>query len=349
MAEPWTIKTKQGNFFRVYTPFWRAFCAAGGPSRPTGDAPSALAPNVMPASDVLNAWRLLPASPDWASGLREAWVPGEAGAHDRLDVFMDQVGSDYAGLRDFPAVSGTSGLSPHLHFGEIDPCRAWFAIYDRFGDDPGTETFRKELVWREFAHNVLFHVPDLPDQPMDARYERFPWHHDDRMLQAWQQGETGYPIVDAGMRELWHTGTMHNRVRMVAASFLVKHLLQPWQAGESWFWDTLVDADLAANTFNWQWVSGCGADAAPFFRIFNPQRQGERFDNQGEYVRRWVPELAGLANKVIHVPWTVPPLELEGSGIALGATYPAPIVDHKAARDRALAAFKSLKQDIDVD
>jgi len=348
MAEPWTIKTKQGNYFKVYTPFWRAFCAAGGPKRPLGDAPVAAGPSTIPASDLLGDWDLVSITPDWAAGFRDMWQPGESGAADRLTAFMDDVGSGYDGMRNFPAVVGTSGLSPHLHFGEIDPRRAWFAVYDRFGDDPGTETFRKELVWREFAHHVLFHVPDLPSQPMNQRFHRFPWRNDDAALRAWQRGQTGYPIVDAGMRELWHTGTMHNRVRMVVASFLVKHLLLPWQDGEAWFWDTLADADLAANTFNWQWVSGCGADAAPYFRIFNPQLQGEKFDKDGAYVRRWVPELSNLPNKMIHAPWTAKPIELQAAGVTLGKTYPAPIVDHKAARDRAMAAFKSLKKDDDA-
>jgi deoxyribodipyrimidine photo-lyase len=344
MAEPWTLRTKQDGFFKVYSPFWRAFCAAGGPDRPVGDAPPVTTPNSVPASDDLDAWGLLPTHPDWADGLRETWTPGEAGADARLDAFMDAVGASYKDRRDFPGVTGTSGLAAHLRFGEIDPRRAWFAVLDRFGDEPGTETFRKELVWREFAYHVLYHVPDLPDVPMDARFQDFPWREDDRLLAAWRRGRTGYPIVDAGMRELWRTGTMHNRVRMVTASFLVKHLLQPWRTGETWFWDTLVDADPASNPFNWQWVSGCGADAAPYFRIFNPQLQGEKFDADGAYVRKWVPEIAALPDKVLHAPWSAPASALREADVVLGETYPHPIVDHAAARKRALAAFQQVKQ-----
>ncbi|MEQ8805389.1 MAG: deoxyribodipyrimidine photo-lyase, partial [Rhodospirillales bacterium] len=277
------------------------------------------APETWPRSDNLADWSLTPRSPDWAAEFRDHWTPGAEGAGDRLDRFLDGAVADYADHRDFPARPATSGLSAHLAWGDIGPRQVWAAAVKDAPAGRGRETFLKELVWREFAHHVLHHFPDLAERPMDARFDAFPWMPDDGLLAAWRRGRTGYPIVDAGMRELWATGTMHNRVRMVAASFLVKHLLQPWQAGEAWFWDTLVDADPASNPFNWQWVAGCGADAAPFFRIFNPTLQGQKFDKDESYVRRWLPELGTDA-------------------------YPAPIVDHKGARDRALAAFKSLKR-----
>ena len=319
LLEPWEITTKAGGGYKVYTRFWQACRAAGDPPPPTS-APKALAvPETWSRSDNLADWALTPRSPDWAAGFSDHWTPGAAGATGRLDRFLDGAVMNYADHRDFPAKPATSGLSPHLAWGDIGPRQVWAAAVKAAPAGRGRETFLKELVWREFAHHVLHHFPDLSERPMDAKFEAFPWAADDGLLAAWQQGQTGYPLVDAGMRELWATGTMHNRVRMVAASFLVKHLLQPWQAGEAWFWDTLVDADPASNPFNWQWVAGCGADAAPYFRIFNPILQGEKFDKGGDYVRRWVPELGTDA-------------------------YPAPIIDHKRARDRALAAFKSLKR-----
>ncbi|MEQ1694638.1 MAG: FAD-binding domain-containing protein, partial [Hyphomicrobiaceae bacterium] len=244
-----------------------------------------------------------------------------------------------------------SKLSPHLHFGEISPATCWHAavatahrISATGGTaDRGRDTFQRELVWREFATHLLVHWPTLPEQPFKPEYASFPYRDDVGSLLAWQRGQTGYPIVDAGMRELWHTGWMHNRVRMIAASFLIKDLLIPWQAGAAWFWDTLVDADLASNAASWQWVAGCGADAAPYFRIFNPTLQGAKFDPDGTYVRRWVPELAKLPAGHIHEPWSAPPFVLAASGVALGNTYPHPIVDHATARDRALSALKQLK------
>lgn len=318
LYEPWEVRTKAGGWFKVYTRFWQA-CRERGDPPVVRPAPKAVAaPSAWPASDELTDWNLLPTKPDWAAGFRDLWRPGEAGARARLDRFLDDAVADYAAGRDFPARPVTSGLSPHLAWGDIGPRRVWHAAMTGAPDGPGRETFLKELVWREFAHHVLFHFPELASEPMDAKFANFPWAPDDRLRAAWQRGRTGYPLVDAGMRELWATGTMHNRVRMVVASFLVKHLLQPWQAGEAWFWDCLLDADAASNPFNWQWVAGCGADAAPYFRIFNPALQQEKFDAEGEYVRKWVPEVGT-------------------------AGYPKPIVDHKVARERALAAFKSLK------
>ena len=237
---------------------------------------------------------------DWAGGIRAAWRPGEAGARERLERFLDGPVDCYDRDRDRPDLTGTSSLSPHLHFGEISPRTLWQRLSGRKG---GAEVYLKELVWREFAHHLLYHFPATTDQPLRSEFAAVAWREDPTGMRAWQMGRTGYPLVDAGMRQLWATGWMHNRVRMVTASFLVKHLLLPWQAGARWFWDTLVDADLANNTLGWQWTAGCGADAAPFFRIFNPTSQAKKFDSQGNYIRQWLPELAELPDEVIHQPW----------------------------------------------
>jgi deoxyribodipyrimidine photo-lyase len=298
------------------------------------------------ASDPLSSWRLLPTKPDWAGGLRATWQPGEKGARERLAAFLDGAIGDYAVMRDRPDRAGTSRLSPHLHFGEITPSQCWHAALahaEAHGRTVGHETFLRELAWREFSYHLLFHSPDLPDAPFRKEFVAFPWVADTNHLTAWQRGKTGYPIVDAGMRELWTTGWMHNRVRMIAASFLIKDLMIPWQAGEAWFWDTLVDADLASNAASWQWVAGSGADAAPFFRIFNPVTQGEKFDPDGDYVRRWVPELARLPAPDIHAPGEASRAVLSAAGVTLGKTYPLPIVDHAAARARALAGYDLVK------
>jgi deoxyribodipyrimidine photo-lyase len=336
LFEPWTIASKAGTPFRVFTPFWKACLAAEPPAMPVPAPMRASAPATWPASDKLADWALRPTKPDWSDGFA-FWEPGEAGAQKRLASFVDRALDDYAGARDLPGVEGTSRLSAHLHFGEISPRQCFHAAR-------GAEKFLAELGWREFAHHLLFHIPDLPESALRVEFRDFPWRDDDAKLRAWQKGRTGYPIVDAGMRELWRTGWMHNRVRMIAASFLVKHLLLPWQAGQAWFWDTLVDADLASNSASWQWVAGCGADAAPYFRIFNPMLQGAKFDPEGDYVRRFVPELAALPNECIHVPWEAPAETLRKAGVKLGVTYPKPIVDHGEARARALAAFQSLKE-----
>ena len=347
LHEPWTIRTKDDRPYQVYSPFWRACRASGEPPRPQGGPKALIAPDQWPQSDRLDDWRLLPTEPDWAEGLRETWTPGEAGAINRLDTFLDRALNAYKSDRNRPDLDATSGLSPHLHFGEIGPRQVWHAARARM-EQAGTaedqaEHFLKELVWREFSHHLLFHFPDLPEAPLNQRFAAFPWADDDALLRAWQRGRTGYPIVDAGMRQLWHTGWMHNRVRMIVASFLVKDLLIPWQAGEEWFWDTLVDADLANNAASWQWVAGCGADAAPYFRVFNPVLQGQKFDPQGGYVRHWVPEIAGLPDRWIHSPWEAPETALAEAGIQLGRTYPRPIVDHGTARRNALAAFEAIR------
>jgi deoxyribodipyrimidine photo-lyase len=284
--------------------------------------------------------------PDWAAGLRATWQPGERAAQARLKAFLDRDVAGYAADRDRPD-RATSGLSPHLRFGEISPRQVWHAARFAAAERPllsgGIDKFLSEVGWREFCRHLLFDVPDLATRNLQPSFDGFGWRQDAAALAAWQRGRTGYPLVDAGMRELWHTGAMHNRVRMVAASFLVKHLLIDWREGEKWFWDTLVDADAGSNPANWQWVAGCGADAAPYFRVFNPVLQGEKFDPDGAYVRRWVPELAALPTGLIHQPWSAPPLELGGAGVVLGETYPRPIVDHKAGRERALAAYAKLR------
>ncbi|HEX4303421.1 MAG TPA: deoxyribodipyrimidine photo-lyase [Rhizomicrobium sp.] len=335
LAEPWEVRTGAGTPFKVYTPFWRALRALPDSGKPL-PAPKAITPFVgKVATDRLADWALLPHKPDWAGGLRETWMPGEAGARKRLSRFLKHL-KGYRAARDRPDDDdGTSHLSPHLHFGEISPRQVRHAVQTGEHGDDG-DKFLSELGWREFSYHLLFHNPALPEAPLDAKFAHFPWTGSDAQFKAWSKGQTGYPIVDAGMRQLWHTGYMHNRVRMIAASFLIKHLAIDWRRGEAWFWDTLVDADLANNAASWQWVAGCGADAAPFFRIFNPVLQGEKFDPDGAYVRCWVPELAGLADKFIHKPWLAPtPPE----------NYPEPIVDLAEGRARALAAFKGLSRE----
>ncbi len=349
LFEPWEIATKSGAPYKVFTPFWKACLARGGVTAPQA-APKSLAPVAnAPRGENLDAWDLRPRKPDWAKGFAEVWIPGEAGARASLRAFLDGPLEDYSSGRDRPDVAATSRLSPHLHWGEVGPRQIWQAIETRGLSDGRTRVgqaaakFLSELGWREFSYHLLFHFPGLPEENFNRSFDRFLWREDAHALRAWQRGRTGYPIVDAGMRELWATGWMHNRVRMVAASFLTKHLLIDWREGARWFWDTLVDADLANNSASWQWVAGCGADAAPYFRIFNPVLQGEKFDPEGAYVRRWVPELARLPASRIHKPWTAPASVLRKAGVKLGRSYPEPIVDHKAARARALAAYETVR------
>lgn len=336
----------EGKPPRVFTPFWRRMCAGLEPRQPL-QTPRRIEPVSNIASDNLDDWRLEPGKPDWAGGLRATWTPGEGAARKRLKDFLTQI-SGYASRRDRPDDDATSRLSPHLRFGEISLFQIWHAA--KFAADGNArvardvEKFLSELGWREFSYHLLHGFPDLARKSLQERFAAFPWVKDKKALRAWQQGHTGYPIVDAGMRQLWRTGWMHNRVRMVVASFLVKHLLVNWTEGERWFWDTLVDADPANNPASWQWVAGCGADAAPYFRIFNPVLQGETFDPDGRYVRTFVPELAELPDGFVHKPWTAPPLVLQSAGVALGKSYPSPIVNHAAARKRALEAFGKLKE-----
>jgi deoxyribodipyrimidine photo-lyase len=346
MHEPTRFKTKSGGFYKVYTPFWRAFAGdADAIVRDRIAAPDTMnVPSRQPESETLDDWALLPTKPNWATGIAESWTPGEKAAHERLDAFLDGPANAYDDGRDLPAKDGTSRLSPHFAFGELSPVTVWHRTKSRPGPlSSGREAFLKELVWREFSYHLLVNCDGLAKDNYNADFDHFPWNETDERLQAWQKGRTGYPIVDAGMRQLWQTGWMHNRVRMIVGSFLVKHLLFHWHHGERWFWDTLVDGDPASNAASWQWVAGSGADAAPYFRIFNPILQGEKFDPDGDYVKLFVPELVDLDKKYIHKPWEAPEKMLKSANIRLGETYPEPIVEHKAARQRALDAYQTMK------
>lgn len=350
LHEPHTIANKQGKPFQVFTPFWR-HCLTLPVTAPVKSASAAVpASDSWPRSLALAELALLPTI-RWDTGFAAQWEPGEAGAARRLKTFVARAMADYADTRNLPDRDGTSMLSPWLHTGELSPRQIWAAVEAAaresgvFPPNNGARVFLSEVGWREFAHHLLYHFPHTPERPLREEFERFPWADDPGglKLRAWQRGRTGYPIVDAGMRQLWHTGWMHNRVRMVAGSFLVKHLRLPWAHGAAWFWDTLVDADLASNTLGWQWTAGCGADAAPYFRIFAPVLQGVKFDANGDYVRRWVPELARLPAEHIHAPWEAPAEVLSAAGVRLGDTYPRPMVDHTEARNAALAALKELR------
>ncbi len=332
LFEPSTIRSKTGTPLRLFTSFWKAATARDEPRRPL-KMPTKLRGAKPVPSDRLEDWRLEPTKPDWSGGLRETWTPGEDGAKMRLSDFIGRWLSGYDKARDRPDLNLTSRISPHLRFGELSPFQTWHAV--RAAQDSGdvsagdAERFLTEIGWREFSYHLLHQFPELAGKNFQSRFDAFSWTGDETLLARWQRGFTGYPMVDAGMRELWRTGFMHNRVRMIAASFLVKHLLIDWRAGERWFWDTLVDADPANNPASWQWVAGSGADAVPYFRIFNPALQGEKFDPDGEYVRRWVPELAHLRGASTHRP-----TRLEAPD------YPEPIVDHVRARARALSSFE---------
>ncbi|WP_067222157.1 cryptochrome/photolyase family protein [Stappia indica] len=350
LAEPWDVLNGEGLPYRVFSPFFRAMNARGAPAQPQDfKAPSERLPEAPSLEgEEIDDLLPLPSRPDWAGGLRDTWTPGEAGARKRLEAFLDDRLCRYAAQRDMPGEDATSLLSPHLRFGEISPRRIWYAAGDRTAaqdeiSDKQLDKFRSELGWREFSYHLLFHFPDIGHANFQPRFDDFPWRKDKKQFRIWTKGQTGYPLVDAGMRELWHTGYMHNRVRMVVASFLIKHLMIDWREGEAWFWDTLVDADPANNTASWQWVAGSGADAAPYFRIFNPTSQGEKFDPDGTYVRRWVPELADMPASHIYKPHEAPREMLEKAGVRLGDTYPRPMVEHAKARQRALDAFQTIK------
>ncbi len=347
LTEPWAIKTQNGEPYKVFTPFWRSLSSLAPFSQPI-PAPAALTPLSVPtSSDDLASWALQPSAPDWAGGLRATWQPGERAAATRLGDFLDTDVARYSEARDLMAETGTSRLAPHLHWGEISPRQVWAASAlcadAEPAKAPGIAAFQRQLGWREFSAQLLYHWPDLTHRAWKPDFERFPWRNSKAHFIAWKKGQTGYPIVDAAMRALWATGTMHNRARMITASFLVKHLLVDWRQGADWFEDTLVDADLANNRAGWQWVAGSGADAAPYFRIFNPVLQGEKFDPSGTFVRQWVPEIVGLDRRVIHKPWAAPDQGLCDAGIKLGETYPLPIVDHNYARTRALEALAEMK------
>ncbi len=346
LMQPELLRTGSDRPYQVYTPFARTLRSMEPPPRPR-IAPALTPPPIWPRSIPLETLRLLPTI-EWAGEFNEHWSPGGEGAAEKLRRFLTGPVDCYERDRDVPSTDGTSGLSAHLHFGEISPRRVWYAVGDAIKrrDDAtfmkAAEKFRAEVLWREFGHHILVHFPRTDLEPLRSEFARFPWDDNREALLAWQQGRTGYPLVDAGMRQLWRTGWMHNRVRMVVASFLVKHLLLPWQAGARWFWDTLVDADLANNSLGWQWSAGCGADAAPYFRIFNPVLQGEKFDPEGTYVRRFVPELARIPAKFLHRPWDAPAAVLAAGGVTLGIDYPHPIVEHGLARARALAALSKV-------
>ena len=345
LFEPQTVMKKDGTPYKVFTPFYRKGCleAAPAPGQPLSAATPA-AFDESPLGLKLDELGLMPGI-RWYEEMAATWQPGEDGAHARLQQFLEHGIRQYKDGRNRPDQEHVSRLSPHLHFGEISPRQVWHAAQGfqaREGFESDVDHFLSELGWREFSHYLLYHWPELPRKNLQAKFDRFPWRDDPAALECWQRGQTGYPIVDAGMRELWRTGYMHNRVRMIVGSFLVKNLMLHWHHGEDWFWDTLVDADLANNSASWQWIAGCGADAAPYFRIFNPVTQGQKFDPNGDYVRAHIPEIAALPNRFLHSPWEAPADVLEAAGIGLGKDYPQPIVDLKATRARALDAFSSL-------
>lgn len=342
LLEPDAVLNQQGNPFQVFTPFYKhCLRLLHLPANPARTKSRWYQGKLK--SERLQSWSLLPRTPDWAKGFNH-WHPGEEGAQQRLEEALQNRVAAYAGRRDYPADEGTSRLAPHLHFGELSPRQVWSSVsrHKHLGGGLG-EPFLRQLIWREFSYYLLHHWPHLPEAPFREQFRHFPWRQDATGLRAWHKGRTGYPIVDAGMRQLWHTGWMHNRVRMIVASFLTKHLGVHWREGARWFWDTLVDADLANNSAGWQWVAGCGADAAPYFRIFNPVLQGEKFDREGDYVRQWVPELARLPAVWIHQPWNAPSQVLAQAGVRLGETYPQPIVVHETARAAALDAYAQVK------
>jgi deoxyribodipyrimidine photo-lyase len=342
LNEPWTIKNKNGDYFKVFTPFWKQ-CLKQMIPPPISTISARPAATEVP-SDNIDHWNLLPTHPNWASAFGDHWEPGETGAQNNLNRFIRNALNGYKTQRNQPANAATSKLSPHLHFGEISPWQLYQAIetakLERTCELQSADHFLSELGWREFSYYLLYHFPTLPNTNFKSAFNAYPWEVNPSALKRWQTGMTGFPIVDAGMRELWQTGNMHNRVRMIVASFLTKDLLIDWQVGASWFMHTLLDADLANNSASWQWVAGCGVDAAPYFRIFNPVLQGETHDPHGDYVKRWVPELAGVSKKWIHQPWEAPYNEIK---ITLGKDYPHPMVNHNTARLRALKNYQTLK------
>lgn len=349
LFEPEQIRTGSDQPYKVFTPFWKTCLKQLEPRLAKQSFPVSLeSSDIKIQQDKLDDWCLLPTRPDWAGGLDKNWLPGEKGAKQALQEFLSAGLKNYNEDRNRPDRSGTSRLSPHLHFGEIAPARIWQETksYTNEHEDhrDGMLSFLRELGWRDFSTHLLFHWPDIPKKPFRSEYQSFPWKKDKRALTAWQKGLTGFPIVDAGMRELWHTGWMHNRVRMIVASFLVKHLLIHWHDGENWFWDTLVDADLANNAASWQWVAGSGADAAPYFRVFNPILQGKKFDPNGDYVKHWVPEIREIPTKYIHEPWLMH-TEVPGfEGLQTAPDYPKPIIEHELGRKAALDAYRKFKE-----
>lgn len=344
LHDPWKYQTLSGGDFKVFTPFWKKLQTM--PMREIIPTLPTFISMKLGSHFTIDTVYPAPKIP-WDKKIAAHWIPGENTAKDKLAHFLKHLVKGYKIERNYPAHDQTSKLSPHLHFGEISPIQIWHAALHKKNENPSLaediDHFLSELAWREFSYHLLYYFPSLAESAFKPKFNDFPWHDNDHYLTQWQKGKTGYPIVDAGMRELWETGWMHNRVRMLVASFLVKDLLLPWQSGERWFWDTLVDADLANNAASWQWVAGSGADAAPYFRIFNPILQGQKFDPDGEYVRKWVPELKELPTKYIHAPWEAPPEILKMAHVTLGKSYPNPIVDHAKARDFALSAYQKIK------
>ena len=346
--EPWQVLKKDGTPYKVFTPYYKNGClSAKHPRYPERKPHITFMSKVDGTSQHadIDSLNLLP-SINWDSEMKSLWNISEEGAQYKLAWFIQQSIADYDDARNVPSKKGTSQLSPYLHFGQISPNQAWYAVRDAFNgsmDEKGVYVFLSELGWREFSYYLLYHFNDIQNRNFNSKFDNFPWIQNQQYLNAWQQGNTGIPIIDAGMRELWQTGYMHNRVRMIVASFLVKNLLIDWRQGERWFWDCLVDADSASNSAGWQWVAGSGADAAPYFRIFNPILQGERFDKEGEYVKKYCPELSQLGKKYIHKPWEAKQTELAAANIELGKNYPKPLVDLKTTRQRALDAYASIK------
>jgi deoxyribodipyrimidine photo-lyase len=340
LFEPEQVRSQSGQPFKVFTAFWNACQRLEAIGTPLPVPALRLARPAQPGQ-LLESLELTPSSPNWALGLEDAWTPGEEAARSRLAAFVDGPVGAYRAERDRPDHEGSSRLSPALSFGEVSARTVWAAAAKHASE--GATAFVRELGWREFARHLVWHWPKFTSESFRAEFRRFPWREDAAALRRWQRGLTGYPLVDAGMRQLWQTGWMHNRVRMVAASFLTKHLLLEWQHGAAWFWDTLVDADLANNSVGWQWVAGSGADAAPYFRIFNPVLQAQKFDPDGRYVRSWLPELTELPTRFVHDPAGAPPAVLRAAGVELGTTYPAPVIPHAAARARALSAYATAR------
>lgn len=342
--EPWHILKKDQTPYKVYTPYYRRGCLLSGkPPRTPQSGPG----NIQFAAGEFDGLaterlQLLPRHP-WHAAMMCHWQVSEGAAHERLQNFLEQAIPHYQQGRDFPGQQAVSGLAPYLHWGQISPHQIWQQLQYRENDD-NLEHFQRELAWREFSYYQLYHFPTLPSQNLQPKFDHFPWQWQSPLIQRWQQGQTGYPLVDAGMRELWQTGFMHNRVRMVVASFLVKNLNIHWREGAQWFWDCLLDADLASNSANWQWVAGCGVDAAPYFRVFNPTTQGEKFDKAGTYTRRYVPELSALPDKYLFNPAAAPADVLRDAGVVLGETYPNPMVDLKQSREQALQHFQSIRE-----
>ena len=337
LVEPWEVLKGDETPYRVFTPFYKAALKQGF-AEPYDNVESASLSQLMVAKSELQQVKAKAQRP-WMSMLAEHWSISTQSMDQRIDVFLSQAIDGYGELRNVPAVDGCSRLSPYLHFGQVSPRE----IVARAGAKHLTGSFIRELVWREFSHYVLYHWPTTEEENMDSRFDVIPWINNADQINAWQKGLTGIPMVDAGMRELWQTGYMHNRVRMIVASLLTKHMMVDWREGAKWFMDTLVDADVAQNSLSWQWTAGSGVDAAPYFRIFNPVTQGEKFDPKGDYVRRWVPELAELPDKWIHQPWAAPEEICRLVKFVTGKDYPLPIVDLKSGRERALSVWETIK------